>query len=99
MDTQYTLSLLPKVQLIESKSEVLLVNTENEEVYGIDQVGAEAIRLTLEGKTIGSTIEELSKNYNVNKDILQQDVLRVVDELCDLGLIVLHSPKKPDSPV
>lgn len=99
MNTEYTLSLLSKVQLLESNTEVLLVNTENEEVFGIDQVGAEAIRLALEGKTIGSTVDELAKIYDVDRDILQRDILRVVGELCDLGLIALHSPNDPDSHV
>jgi len=96
-DAEYTLSLDPQVQMVESNTEVLFVHTGTEKVFGVDEVGAEAIRMAIGGKTLGETIDALTKVYAVDKDILENDVLKVVDELCGLGLLCAHLPNEPVS--
>ncbi len=72
--------------------EVVLLNLEEHEYYGLDSVGADIWRLLLEHGSVEGAAKALLSVYDVDEQTARTDVRTLVDELMASGLL-----KKPAS--
>ncbi|HWU05305.1 MAG TPA: PqqD family protein [Streptomyces sp.] len=71
----------------EVSGEMVLLDLQREEYYGLDRVGADmVIRLTQQPRD--QAVAALCQVYEVAPDVLTADLERLVDQLLDAGLLV-----------
>ena len=71
----------------ELDGELVLLDLEGEQYFGLDTVGTDMFRLLADGATIGDVHEELTKTYDVEPDQLRGDLMALVRELLEAGLL------------
>jgi len=67
--------------------ELVLLNLENENYYGLDEVGAAMWRAIEESSTIDQAIEILNEQFDIDESTLRVDLDRLLGELSDRGLV------------
>lgn len=67
--------------------EVVLLDLDSGTYFGLDAVGGRVWDLLTASATIGEAIETMLGEYDVEREVLQRDVLRLVEELEEKGLI------------
>ena len=67
--------------------EVVLLDLDSGTYYGLDAVGARLWDLITGTATIGEAIEMMLGEYEVEAEVLERDVMRLVAELEEKGLI------------
>src|SRR4026207_312616 len=82
----------PSVICRELSGETVLLNLESGVYYGLDAVGTRVWQLLLQGCTIGSIRETMIAEYDVAPDVLNTDVMRLVGELRDRGIVTPREP-------
>ena len=68
--------------------EMVLLNLDNEQYYGLDEVGTRFWDLVAAGGSFGSAITTLLDEYEVERDVLERDLTALVGELSENGLVV-----------
>jgi hypothetical protein len=68
--------------------EVVLLNLDSEQYYGLDEVGARFFELIEDGTPFGAAIETLLAEYQVERGTLVADLASVVGDLQRNGLVV-----------
>lgn len=56
--------------------------------FGLDPVGTRIWQLLAEGCTLGNICDRLHMEYDVDRTVLVQDTVRLLQELRDRGLVV-----------
>jgi hypothetical protein len=69
--------------------EMVLLNLDNEQYYGLDEVGTRFWELIDGGATFGSTVDTLLAEYEVDRQTLVDDLASILDDLVDNGLVVI----------
>ena len=69
--------------------EAVILSTESGKYYGLDEVGTRMWNLLSRHGQIEPAYHALLAEYDVTEDTLQQDLLDLVDELVDEGLLRL----------
>jgi hypothetical protein len=77
----------PAVLSREVNGETVLLNLDSGVYFGLDEVGTDIWRLLQSGATLAQTADELVSSYEVERPVLEADLLRLVDELAAKGLI------------
>ena len=77
----------PSVITRELSGETVLLNLESGVYYGLDAVGTRVWQLLMEGQTIASICETMVDEYDVSPAILRDDVMRLVGELRERGIV------------
>lgn len=72
-----------------SDGEYIILNTTNENYYGLDKVGSDFYELLTGSDSIDSAIKKILKNYDVMPDNLIHDIKAFVNELLRYKLIEL----------
>ena len=72
-------------------SEYMIIPTNNNKVlmnkiFNINEVGADIYKTLENGLSINETIDELLKEYDIDKETLTNDVLEFVEELRKRGI-------------
>jgi hypothetical protein len=67
--------------------EVVILDLATGTYFGLDPVGARMWELMAEGKTLGEICERMLQEYEVTREKLEGDTLRLAEELKDRGLI------------
>ena len=67
--------------------EVVLLDLDSGTYYGLDAVGGRLWDLISGSATIGEAIDTMLEEYEVEREVLESDVLRLVNELREKGLI------------
>jgi Coenzyme PQQ synthesis protein D (PqqD) len=73
-------------------SEYVVLSLKNGTYYGLDNVGAEVWRLVETPTTVGDICGKLVEMFEVDGDTCRRDVLRLVNELADNGLVEIDTP-------
>ncbi|NNF52811.1 MAG: PqqD family protein [Acidimicrobiales bacterium] len=68
--------------------EVLLLNTDSELYFSLNEVGSDFLQLLEEGMTVGSAIAKLATVYDAPIEIIANDIAALTDSLLQRGLIV-----------
>jgi len=67
--------------------QMVLLNIQNEQYYGLDDVGADIVtRITAD--PLADALTTLSTEYGVDRDVLDRDVAALVESLVVAGLLV-----------
>lgn len=69
--------------------EAVLLNLQSGKYFGLDLVGTRVWNLLVEHGALPTTYQTLLKEYEVDADRLQSDLLALVDQLAAHGLIRL----------
>ena len=77
----------PSVLCRQLSGETVLLNLESGIYYGLDPVGTRVWQLLLQGQTIADICGTMSDEYDVAPDLLRDDVVRLVGELRERGIV------------
>ena len=69
------------------EQDAVLLNTQNNQYYALDEVGARFWTLLKDGHTLAQIHEDLLNEYDVAADILEQDLLELLADLRENGLV------------
>ena len=69
--------------------ETVILNLEGGIYYGLDSVGARIWQWMADGKTLAGICDATQEEFEVEREILEGDVVRLARELLDQGLILL----------
>jgi hypothetical protein len=73
----------------ELEGESVLLNLQSERYYGLDDIGTRLWQLLAENGDVAAACEQLVKEYDVEEDILRQDVAQLITKMADAGLVQL----------
>ena len=83
------LSIPEHVLTRQAAGETVLLNLDNEEYYGLDGVGSRLWELIEAGTTYGQAITTVLDEYEVTREELEADLMRVVNDLHANGLVLV----------
>ena len=70
------------------QEEAVILNLESERYFGLDDVGTRFLTVLTTSQSIEAAYETLSSEYNVDPQVLRQDLLTIVEKLIDQGLLI-----------
>jgi hypothetical protein len=76
----------PNVLFREVDGQLVLLNLETEQYFGLDEIGADMIRRITE-TTMDDAIAALTSSYEVDPDRLRADLRELVDSLLEAELL------------
>ncbi len=78
----------PQVLFRELSGEAVLLNLESGVYYGLDPVGTRIWTLVTRQEPLASVCAALLDEYEVDADVLAEDVRTLVTDLCEKGLLL-----------
>jgi hypothetical protein len=69
------------------QDESVLLNLDSERYYGLDDVGTRMFSVLTSSDSVQSAWERLTKEYDVDHEVLRKDLITLVDTLLEQGLI------------
>ena len=88
-----TISFSDRVQIPDDvlisrlQEESVILNLDSERYYGLDDVGTRFLSALTTSESIEAAYETLVKEYNVDGQLLRRDLLELVENLVEQGLI------------
>jgi hypothetical protein len=73
------------------QDESVLLNLESERYFGLDDVGTRFLSVLTSSDSIEAAYNTLSQEYDVNGQVLRQDLLALVENLVEQGLVQVSS--------
>jgi hypothetical protein len=77
----------PQVMTRTVGEEVVVLDLATGTYFGLDPVGARIWELMGEGKTLGEICDRMEEDYEVSREELERDTLRLAEELNGQGLL------------
>jgi hypothetical protein len=81
----------PEVLSREVSGETVLLNLDSGVYFGLDEIGTDIWRLLRGGASLAETAAELLATYDVERRVLEDDLVRLVDQLARSGLVKVVS--------
>jgi hypothetical protein len=79
---------VPKDVLISRlQEESVLLNLDNESYYGLDDVGTRMLSVLNSSDSVQSAWLQLVDEYDVDREVLRDDLVSLVERLLDQGLV------------
>jgi hypothetical protein len=69
------------------QEESVILNLDSERYYGLDDVGTRMLAVLTTSDSIEAAYQTLVKEYEIEAHVLRQDLLELVEELVEQGLI------------
>lgn len=88
-----TISFSDRVQIPDDvlisnlQEESVILNLQNERYYGLDDVGTRFLSVLTTSDSIEAAYQTLRKEYDVDGQVLRQDLLEVVEKLVAQGIV------------
>jgi hypothetical protein len=82
-----TVAISPDVLFNEVGGEAVLLNQRDGVYYGLDEVGTRIWTLASQSASLGSVHSTLLDEYDVTSDELWQDIVRLISEMAERGLV------------
>lgn len=73
------------------QNESVILNLESEKYFGLDEVGTRMMSLLTTSESIEEAFELLLEEFDVDREVLRQDVISLVDHLVKLRLVEVLS--------
>ena len=70
------------------QDEAVILNLDSERYYGLDDVGARFLSALTTSDTIETAYGRLRDEYDVDPQVLRTDLLALVENLVDQGLLI-----------
>ena len=80
----------PEVLVQELDGEGVLLNLESERYFGLDDVGTRVWQHLLEHRRLERVCEEMQKEFDVDESRLRTDILQLVEELIEAGIVTVE---------
>jgi len=77
--------------------ETVILDLEGETYFGLDEVGTRIWDLVGEGRTLAVIHGVLCAEYDAPSDVLRDDLLALLDELAEKGLVVISGSEAGDA--
>ena len=72
------------------QDESVILNLDNERYYGLDDVGTRMLTVLSTSSSIEAAYELLREEYDVDGELLRRDLLSLVGQLVDQGLVKIE---------
>jgi hypothetical protein len=70
------------------QEESVILNLDSERYYGLDDVGTRFLSVLTTSDSIETAYDRLRHEYNVEPEVLRNDLLTLVENLIDQGLLI-----------
>jgi hypothetical protein len=70
------------------QGESVILNLESERYFGLDDVGTRFLNVLTTSDSIEAAYEALRHEYNIDAHVLREDLLAVVENLIDQGILI-----------
>jgi coenzyme PQQ synthesis protein D (PqqD) len=70
------------------QEESVILNLDSERYYGLDDVGTRFLNVLTTSESIAAAYDRLRHEYDVDPQTLRGDLLALVEELIDQGLLI-----------
>ena len=70
------------------QDEAVILNLDSERYFGLDDVGTRFLTVLTTSESLEAAYETLSSEYEVDPQVLRQDLLALVEKLVDQGLLI-----------
>ncbi|MBN1428629.1 MAG: PqqD family protein [Anaerolineae bacterium] len=80
-----------KVLLREVAGEAVILNLNNEQYYGLDEIGTRFWTMLTTSSSIREAIDDLLAEYDVDRATLEQDMRDLLSKLAEQGLVELRN--------
>src|SRR5688572_26167808 len=74
------------------QEESVILNLDSERYFGLDDVGTRFLSALTTSESIEAACEQLSEEYDVDNDVLRRDLLALVEDLVNKGLLISNNP-------
>ena len=92
MELSQKVSLNQNVLMQDLDGEAVFLNCDREEYFSLDEVGTRMLMVLQQSRSIESAYEVLIEEYEVDPEKLRQDLLALVQEMEEYGLVEITSP-------
>ncbi len=75
----------------EVDGEMVLLDMNSENYFGLDEVGTAIWQAIQEKETLKEVFDLLLEQYDVESDVLEKDLLDFVDKLVESGLVAVEN--------
>ena len=69
------------------QDESVMLNLDSERYYGLDDVGTRMLSVLTTSDSIESAFEVLLGEYDVDREVLRNDLVSLIDKLLEQGLV------------
>jgi hypothetical protein len=69
------------------QDESVILNLDSERYYGLDSVGTRILSVLTMSDSIEAAYNRLVQEYDVDRDVLRQDLIALVENLVEQGLV------------
>lgn len=76
------------------QSESVILNVDSERYFGLDEVGTRMMSVLTTSDSIQAAYETLLEEYDVEGEVLRQDLTSIVEQLIEQGLVEISSDQK-----
>jgi hypothetical protein len=76
-----------QVLISNQQSESVMLNLQSERYFGLDEVGTRIFNLLTTSASIQAAYELLLAEYDVDSEVLRQDLIEVIEKLSAQGLV------------
>ncbi|MGI9066670.1 MAG: PqqD family protein [Pyrinomonadaceae bacterium] len=76
------------------QSESVILNLDSERYFGLDEVGTRMMTLLTTADSIQAAYETLLEEYDVEGEVLRQDLTSIIEQLVEQGLVEITSEQK-----
>ena len=70
------------------QEESVILNLDSERYFGLDDVGTRFLTVLSSSESIEAAYEKLVHEYDVDPNVLRDDLLTLVEKLIDQGLLI-----------
>ena len=70
------------------QEESVILNLESERYFGLDDVGTRFLTVLTSSETLEAAHQKLATEYDVDPEVLREDLLALVENLVEQGLLI-----------
>ena len=71
------------------QEESVILNLNSERYFGLDDVGTRMLSVLTNSDSIEAAYESLAREYDVDRQVLRQDLIVLVENLLQQGLVII----------
>jgi hypothetical protein len=91
LEPSTTVTPSPEVLVQELDGEAVILNLDSERYFGLDDVGTRIWTHLLEHRRVDRVCEEMQKEYDVEESRLRADIVQLVEDLIDAGIVSIEA--------
>jgi hypothetical protein len=76
------------------QGESVILNLDSERYFGLDEVGTRMMSVLTTADSIQAAYETLLQEYDVEGEVLRQDMTAIIENLVEQGLVEITSEQK-----